>query len=287
MKKFFIITNKSRDEELVKTAEVERAIVSCGGIVTGRVSRLAQDDASCYERVLAKIPDDTECIVTLGGDGTMLRAARTLYTRALPFLGINLGNLGYLTEGSGCSAEELFAHIINDDYVIERRMLVKGSVIRGGTEIETRTALNDITLNRSQSLRIINFNLYVNGEFLYNYRADGIIVSTPTGSTAYNLSCGGPVVEPTARLLLITPIAPHSLNNRSLVLSAEDTVELEILSSEKDPDQQIEYVAYFDSDAKLDLQPGDRIRISAADKDAGLVRQSRRSFLETLRAKLS
>ena len=180
----------------------------------------------------------------------------TWWTAASRFLGINLGTLGYLTEGD---PELIGEHV----------------------------ALNDLTVNRQKMLRVFNFKLYVNGKFLYMYKADGIVISTPTGSTAYNLSCGGPIVEPTAKLFVVTPIAPHSLNNRSLILSSTDQIELEIIGSEKDLASEVQYVTYFDGDASISMEPGCRIQIRRAPQVTRIVKMSEQSFLETLRIKMS
>ncbi|MBQ7246615.1 MAG: NAD(+)/NADH kinase [Lachnospiraceae bacterium] len=289
MNRFFIITNESRDPDLKLTREIEQHIRSCGKICVGQFCSLPQDDEEAAAGLRASIPDETDCIIVLGGDGTLLRAARNLFMKNIPFLGINTGHLGYLTEGSGNTAEKLLDKVFADEFVIEDRMLIGGEITDRSGEASTGRiyALNDITLNRNNSLKIIEFNLYVNDELLYNYSADGIIISTPTGSTAYNLSCGGPVAIPTSRLIIVTPIAPHSLNNRSLVLSADDRIEVEIVGSGKDPDGLIGYVVYFDGDADYRPAPGCRLRVEAVDRVVRLVRLSRQSFLQTLKAKMS
>ncbi len=289
MDRFFIITNETRDPDLRLTREIEAFITDKGKCCTGIMCALPQDDAKAAEELRKSIPSDTECIIVLGGDGTLLRAARNLFMKNIPFLGINTGHLGYLTEGSGSTAQSLLEKVFADEFIIEERMLIRGDIVNadGSSECGCVFALNDITLNRNNSLKIIEFNLYVNGELLYNYSADGIIISTPTGSTAYNLSCGGPVAIPTSRLIIVTPIAPHSLNNRSLVLSADDRIEIEIVGSGKDPDGLVGYVVYFDGDADYHPLPGSRLRAEAADQVVKLVRLSRRSFLQTLKAKMS
>lgn len=288
MNRFFVITNETRDPELKLTASIVGFIESRGKVCTGTATALPQDDPQITAALREHIPDDTDCIIVLGGDGTLLRAARSLYTKGIPFLGINIGHLGYLTEGSADSAEALLDKVFADEFVIEDRMLIEGSMTHpSGETTEEVVALNDITLNRNSLLKIIEFNLYVNGELLYNYSADGIIISTPTGSTAYNLSCGGPVAIPSSRLIIVTPIAPHSLNNRSLVLSAEDEIEIEIVGSGKDPERQIKYIVYYDGDADFGAGPGSRLRIRAVDRVVRLIRLSRQSFLQTLKAKMS
>ncbi len=278
MKSFYLITNESKDPDLIKTVQIEKIITDLGGVITGKVIQSEMTDM---------VPDKTDCIVVLGGDGTILRTARNLYGLGIPFLGINIGHLGYLTEGSQSGAADVFSKVIGDEYIIEDRMLISGKMRKkDGSVGEKIVSLNDIVLGRSGFMQLINFNLYVNGELLYNYSADGIIVSTPTGSTAYNLSCGGPVVEPTAGLFLITPIAPHSLNNRSLVLPKEDIIEIEVKRSPDAP-QKAAYAAYFDGDAALEVLPEDRIIIASEQQVVKLVRLSSRSFLETLKVKMS
>ena len=278
MKSFYLITNESKDPDLIKTVQIEKIITDLGGVITGKVIQSEMTDI---------VPDKTDCIVVLGGDGTILRTARNLYGLGIPFLGINIGHLGYLTEGSQSGAADVFSKVIGDEYIIEDRMLISGKMRKkDGSVGEKIVSLNDIVLGRSGFMQLINFNLYVNGELLYNYSADGIIVSTPTGSTAYNLSCGGPVVEPTAGLFLITPIAPHSLNNRSLVLPKEDIIEIEVKRSPDAP-QKAAYAAYFDGDAALEVLPEDRIIIASEQQVVKLVRLSSRSFLETLKVKMS
>ena len=279
MKNFFLVTNKSKDPDFAVTRQIEEALLSQGGILTGKVF----DNELCRD-----LPEGTECVLVLGGDGTILRTAGSLYLNDVPFLGINAGHLGYLTEGSGSDAGRLFEKILRDEYYIEDRMLIKGMVKKsGGQKSEEYVALNDIVLGRNNSMRIIEFELSVNGELLYTYNADGMIVSTPTGSTAYNLSCGGPIVEPTARLFLLTPIASHSLNNRSLVLSQDDEIELKVLSSPRNEADGMEYLAYFDGDATLPLSTGDTLAIRSEKRVVRLVRLSSRSFLETLKVKMS
>lgn len=257
MDRFFIITNETKDRCGDATRMVQSYLMK-----RGKTCYVQEEKALCkgvYLPEIPVIPPDVECIIVLGGDGTLLRAARNLVDRRIPFLGINLGHLGYLTEGDRNSVPDILERVIADEYIVEERMMLKGRVFSpDGTPAGEDVALNDMTLNRIRNLRLFKFKLYVNGEFLYLYTADGIIISTPTGSTAYNLSCGGPIVEPTAKLFLVTPIAPHSLNNRSLILSSTDTIELEILGSEKDLGSQMEYVAYFDGDTSVSLKPGDR-----------------------------
>ena len=302
MKYFYIITNETKDPGFVTTNNIRNYLMKRGKVCyirefdvvlhadTVEEADFCTEEEKRYGRQtrLEQIPPEVECVIVLGGDGTLLRAARNLVNLNVPFLGINLGTLGYLTEGDKNSIQDILERVIADEYILEERMMIRGKIYDAcGKLVAEDVALNDMTINRSRSLRIFKFKLYVNGQFLYLYTADGIIVSTPTGSTAYNLSCGGPVVEPTAQLFLVTPIAPHSLNNRSLILSSTDKIELEVIGSEKDLGSEVEYVSYFDGDSMYRLEPGGRIEITCAEQVTKILKLSSLSFLETLRIKMS
>ena len=176
--------------------------------------------------------------------------------------------------------EESLDKLIDGETEVEERMMLRGSVIGKRENI----ALNDIVLTRSGALRLIEFNLYVNGEFLNTYRADGLIVSTPTGSTAYNISAGGPIVEPTAEIIVVTPICSHALNASSIVLSAKDEVMLEI-GKGRDGGTE-EACVCFDGECNLNVSTGDRIVIQKASNTTKIVKLSKVSFLEILRKKM-
>ncbi len=284
MNHFFIITNEEKDRGFVTTRRIRDFLHKKGKTCCLQQELINQENDNFYE---GEIPSKTECVIVLGGDGTLLRAARNLMNYNIPLLGINLGHLGYLTEGDRNSASSILERVIADEYVMEERMMLKGKVRRkDGTIVCEDVALNDICVNRSGALRIIKFKLYVNGKFLYLYSGDGMIISTPTGSTAYNLSCGGPVVEPTAELFVVTPIAPHSLNNRSLILSSHDKIEIELLGSDKTQEAKQEYAVAFD-DLTVPIYPGDRVEIEKAPQVARILKLSTGSFLETLRIKMS
>ena len=279
MNRFFIASNELKDRDHVQAMALKAFIESKGAFVADELASLGSGFGW-------QIPEGTDCMIVLGGDGTMLRAARNLKNKSIPILGINLGHLGYLTAGDKDSAKDTIEQVLAGRCVIEERIMLRGSLRRGREVLVEDLALNDVTVTRNNSLKTINLRLRVNGELLYRYRADGIIICTPTGSTAYNLSCGGPIVEPTADLLLVTPIAPHSLNNRSLILSSQDVIELELMEND-DPDPDMEYSAYFDGDGMIRLEPGDRIRIVRAPEVTRIVKLSDRSFLDTLRKKMT
>ena len=228
------------------------------------------------------VTEEVEGILVLGGDGTLLRAARELADRKIPFLGINLGHLGYLAEIERQNVQNALEKLIQDEYTVEERMMLLGSVYVDGSIAEKDVALNDIVINRFGNLRVVNYEIYVNGMYLNSFTADGLIVSTPTGSTGYSLSAGGPIVSPTASMLVLTPICPHDLNGRSIVLSAQDVVEIEVLGND-DAGQ----VAVFDGDEAVYMKVGDRIRIARSETETILVKLKNISFLDNLRSKLA
>ena len=226
MKNFYVITNAVKDEKLILTEKIRAYIEKKGGNCGYQVS-VAPGRGNC-PLSLKQIPEDTECILVIGGDGTLIRAARDTVALKLPLVGVNHGNLGYLCELEEDNVYDAIDRMFVNDYVLEHRMMLSGYVVKGGTKSGETVALNDIVIHRSGALQIVNLVVYVNGEYLSEFMADGIIAATATGSTAYNMSAGGPIVDPQANLILITPINSHTLNSKSIVLSADDEIEIEI-----------------------------------------------------------
>lgn len=232
----------------------------------------------------AEVPKNTDCIIVTGGDGTLIQAAGDLISLQIPFLGINCGTLGYLTEVESKDVYEALDQLLKGEYHMEERMILSGSIYRDGQLVYTASAVNDITVNRAGMLRIMDMKVFVNGEYLTRYAADGVIVSTPTGSTAYNLSAGGPIVSPKAKVLLMTPICAHTLNNRSIVFSPEDVLEIQIEKGRYE-ENEVKNVS-FDGTRSFSVQDGDRIIIRQSKQLVKLVKLSKISFLEVLRKKL-
>lgn len=273
MKRFLIVANSTKDENLTLAKQVRQYLQSHGGM--GDI---------CVDADNIPMDCNAECAVVLGGDGTMLLASYMLAGKDIPMIGINLGTVGFMADVDPCNMEKAMDCLLNDDYRIEERMNLIGTIYHDGEEISTSTALNDIVVARSGYSRIICLRIYVNGELLDIYEADGVIVATPTGSTAYNLSAGGPIVSPNASLILVTPVSPHSLTSKSVVFSAEDEIEVEIVPKRKS--QKEEATATFDSRGYEELQPGDRIRIRRSLKTTKLVKIYPASFYEVLRSKM-
>ncbi len=208
-----------------------------------------------------------------------------MVSRQLPLLGVNLGTLGYLAEIDRESIEPALCHLMADEYTIERRMMLHGQVYHRGKAVAEDVALNDIVIGREGPLRVIRFNNYVNGEFLNSYTADGIIISTATGSTGYSLSAGGPIVSPETNIMIMTPVAPHTLNTRSIIFPAEDEITVEVTEGAQ-KNGEGKAVASFDGDTNISMNVGDRIVIKRSVSDTKIIKISNISFLEVLRTKM-
>ena len=279
MKHFLVYANQYKDKKLLTAKRICDFLRLKGQRVTVKA---VGDDGE--EETLSEIPPDTDCIIVLGGDGTVLQAAREAKLLQVPMIGVNLGTLGYMTEIEPSGLEEALERLITGDYIQESRMMLNGKAYLSDGSVREDWALNDIALSRSGSLQIIRFNIYVNGQFLNHYKADGMIVTTPTGSTGYNLSAGGPLVEPAAKLIMLTPICPHSLNQRSIILSPEDTVEIEIPECQEGRSQTVE--VNFDGSHMIPLRTGDKIRIARSEKVTEFIKLNQVSFLEVLHRKM-
>lgn len=283
MDHFYVITNPAKDADLKVTHFIRDYLIKRGKtcvIDTGGDNK-RQEGYTDQSRVDTK----TECIIVLGGDGTLLQAAADLADMDIPFLGINLGTLGFLAEVNVSETEAALDRLIENKYEIEKRMMLCGIGPINTSHQEEARALNDIVITRKGSLQIINFNIYVNGQFLHRYHADGVIVATPTGSTGYSLSAGGPIVEPRANLILVSPICPHSMQSRSIVLSSEDVVMIELEAGREENGREVE--AIFDGSHKIPLEAGDRVEIRRSRKTTGIIKLSQMSFLEALHKKMS
>lgn len=296
MRHFYLIKNPEKAGAEGLARDICRYIENHGGICRvrereetgGSGSEIGRENVNWKQSHFhytnaCRVPKDTECVITLGGDGTLIQAARDLAGRQIPMVGVNLGNLGYLTQiGRQEDVEGLLDSLLKGQYQMEHRMMLKGGIFHDGAVVKEDLALNEIVVTRRETLRVLKFRIYVNREYLSEYRADGMIVATPTGSTAYNLSAGGPIVEPNARMMILTPICPHDLNGRSIVLSAQDVVEIEALGND-DAGQ----VAVFDGDMTICMKVGDRLCVERSEVETVLVKLKNISFLDNLRSKLA
>ncbi len=283
MNKFCVIANRDKDINLETTAKI---VDYMGKNQKQCVLLEGQNSAGFQKRFTdAKaVPEDTECVIVLGGDGTIIQAANDLAGKGIPILGINLGTLGFLAETEKQNIYEALDSLFTDRCSLESRMMLRGSIYSDGREVYNGVVLNDIVITRSGFSRIISVSIFVNEELVDRYRGDGVIISTPTGSTGYNLSSGGPVVKPDARIIIITPICPHTLTSRSIVVSSEDFVKIKIDESKKT--QEEEAIATFDGRMAILLQAEDIIDISKAKEETKLVKINYTSFFDILRTKI-
>lgn len=283
MKKFYLITNSAKDSGNQTSRRIVEYLEAHQGSCVVR-SREVPEGGDYHYTDPNEIPEDIEGILVVGGDGTLLQAARDVVYRGIPLLGINLGHLGYLAEVDTHNLEKALDKLLSDNYIQEERMMLVGTVYRDGRVIGRDIALNDIVISRDGHLRVIRLNNYVNNEYLNSYDADGIILATPTGSTGYSLSCGGPIVSPGAILTIMTPIAPHALNTRSMIFPGEDVITVELGEGRKEETEKAH--AVFDGDTVINLVTGDRIVICKAAVSTKILKLKTLSFAEILRQKM-
>lgn len=282
MKKFCIITNSNKDIEYELSNRIKDYLVKKGADCI--IDTMINKNASYRYTNPANVPIDTQCVITIGGDGTLLQAAHDLIDRDVVFLGINKGNLGFLAETGTDNIPETLDRLIMDDVKIENRMMLKGQLIRDKEVIYESVALNDIVIHRNGGIRISDYKVFVNDLFLNEYHADGIIISTPTGSTAYNLSAGGPIAQPGAKLIVLTPICAHSINGRSIILSSRDKIAVEICPARNHKDDNS--MVAFDGYSPLELQANDIVIIEKSELLAKLAKLDDSSFLQILKNKM-
>jgi NAD+ kinase len=234
------------------------------------------DVARCGERMVD--PAHIDALLTLGGDGTMLRGARLVAGRQIPILGVNLGRLGFLTACGGEELEQSLERFASGDYQVQSRMALEARTSR---EPDTRwRALNDVVLHKGGFARVFRLRTSVNGELMTQYAADGIIISTPTGSTAYSLSAGGPVVVPTVESLVLTPVSPHTLAVRPVVLPPHAEVAVQV---EDGPD---ELLVTIDGQVGTTFSPGDTLMVRRAERPVLMVTFRDGTFFARMRRKL-
>ncbi len=227
----------------------------------------------------AEIPSKVDCIVSMGGDGTILSTARLVGSSGVPILGINLGSLGFLTQRTPAQLVASLEAILAGKYQLEERMLLK-VVSNGRYKLTIPFALNDVVIDRGPSTRLLDINLRVNGEEVVTYKADGLIIATPTGSTAYSLAVGGPIMHPKNDAMIAAPIAPFSLTTRPMIFAGDDLLELQLL-----PRPEEAHVT-LDGQIGIAIRSGEIIRISRAEHRVKFVTFAESSYYQLLRNKL-
>lgn len=228
---------------------------------------------------LGEMRGKVDLAVVMGGDGTLLNIARTLAPFEIPLVGVNQGNLGFLTDISIETVQRTLTGMLRGEYVTEDRMLLSASVLRDGAHVFDSLAFNDVVIHRGNSSSMLEFEVRINGEYLYNQRADGLIAATPTGSTAYALSAGGPIVHPGLDLIALVPVAPHTLSNRPIVLKSDTVLEIEMRRAS---DARVR----FDGHTHFDLHGHEKVTIKRYVGKARLLHPAGHSYYNTLREKL-
>ncbi|HER24223.1 MAG TPA: NAD(+) kinase [Candidatus Atribacteria bacterium] len=223
---------------------------------------------------------EVDLIISLGGDGTLLRAARIAASEGIPIFGVNLGGLGFLTQIGINDLEKSLEKLYQEKYFLDERMMLNCSVERRGKEIKKFTALNDVVIGKGAFARIIGLATYVNNNYVITYSADGLVVSTSTGSTAYSLSAGGPIVNPSINCIILTPICPHTLSARPFIISEDDQVKITLEVSEE------EVMVTVDGQEGFVLRPNDEVIIKKSEDEARLITFKEKSFYDILREKL-
>jgi len=227
-----------------------------------------------------EIPEHSDLIIVLGGDGTLISVARHVGARMKPILGVNLGSLGFLTEITQDETFTTLERVVKGDFEVSGRLMLDAVVCRDGNEIARYSVLNDAVINKGALARIIDMDAWVDQDYLTTFKADGLIIATPTGSTAYNLAAGGPIVYPGLNCLVISPICPHMLTNRPVIVSSKSVIRIEV----KFQDQHVVLTA--DGQVGMPLRGGDVVELRRSQTRTMLVKSPSKNYFEVLRAKL-
>ena len=240
---------------------------------------LTGEPATCPQE---EIPSLSELVIVLGGDGTLLNVARIAHSHGVPILGVNLGNLGFLTETTLENLYHTLQSTLNGECEVEHRMLLNASLWRDEKKIQDFNVLNDIVINKGALARIVNLTVSVNDQPMTSYRADGLIIATPTGSTAYSLSAGGPIIHPSMQALVLSPICPFALTNRPIVIPDTSRIKVQLAKRHEDEDVRIT----LDGQMGCAMKSGDILEAEKAQVSVKLVQAPGKNYYQTLRKKL-
>lgn len=280
MKRIGIIPNFEKDPglndtkkivEFIKSIDCEPVLSNPSASIMG-LGELAVDFEELFKT--------SDFIVVLGGDGTLLKASEKASIHDTPILGINFGTMGFLTDAERSDAEKSILKVVKGEYKIEKRMMLSGGLYKNGIS-EVHLALNDICVSRGVFSTMTKMTLYINGEYLETFKGDGVIICTPTGSTAYNLSAGGPILKPDTEVLVITPICTHTINNRSIVISSNDIITIEI-----DENPKSDVLLIMDGKVQSTLKGNDRVEVKKAPYFTSIIKTNDYGFYEILRKKI-
>jgi NAD+ kinase len=281
MKRIGIITNLDKDTDYTYTRLLAESIAKHGGCALMSDELAAASGTGTHCGSDDELFGSCDLLVCLGGDGTLLKAARRIYDKELPIMGINLGNLGFLTEVDRNNIDTAIGQLFEGNYSLEKRMMLEASVIRKGRQTITDVALNDVVITRGAAARILHVKAYINEMFVDTFPGDGLIISSPTGSTAYSLSAGGPIVEPDTDLMVVTPICPHILYSRSFITKADSVVKAVV-------DEATGHGAMvsFDGQEGHEMAGGDRVEARKSRYSIKLVKMNALNFFNILRKKI-
>lgn len=266
-----VYTNENKDTDLKITRRVAE-------FLDGKCRVLRRGDFACFDDMCK----EADVLIVLGGDGTILRAARRVCALNLPILGINLGTMGFLAEIEPDKIEVSLGRFLSGEYKLDERFMLDAEIVRNGESVATYTALNDAVVSGSSFKRVVSAELYVDGSYITSYDADGVIASTPTGSTAYSLSAGGPITDTAMELMLVTPICPHTLSSRPLIIPPDKCITVKITGSKKESP-----LLTVDGQEGEKLFEGDEVVIKASARKTRLVRVNGMNFYEILKKKIS
>ncbi len=283
MKKVAILPNVQKDKGLETTKRLVNYLLEkgCEPQLSEEVAELAEMPQ--YAKEEADLYSHSDLLISLGGDGTLLGIGRRTARFEKPILGINLGTLGFLTAEEKTHAEVAIDKVLSGEYKLEKRMMLQCSLAKDEEKTDGIIALNDICITRGNLYKILEFRVYVNNEYVDTLLADGVIICTPTGSTAYNLSAGGPVLKADAQIMAITPISPHTLTSRPIVVSAEDVVTVEVRPGREDTP----FMVSADGQDNFTLTGRSVVQIAKADVCTTIIKTKPQSFYDVLRHKLS
>lgn len=270
-----------------RTPEITEPLLRLADFLSGKGVAVVVDSLTAEhlerhdypELPLRAMEGAVDLAIVLGGDGTLLNIACTLAPFGIPLAGVNQGRLGFLTDVSLGTMQQTIADMLEGKFVTEQRMLLDARILRGGVKVFEALALNEVVVHRGNVSTLIEFEVRIDGEYLYNQRADGLIVATPTGSTAYALSAGGPILHPSLNLIALVPVCPHTMSNRPIVVKSE--ARLEILLH-----RAYAVRVRLDSHTHFDLQGNDKLEVTSYPKPAILLHPVGHSYYHTLREKL-
>lgn len=278
MKNFLIVTRTEKAPCDALISRIIEIIESKGG--NAKVTTNPSSEGKKYSQI--DVPSETECIISVGGDGTMIRTAQNTASAGVPIVGLNSGHLGYLCDIDEANLEESLEKLFNGEFECEKRMMLKGGVV--GAK-QRYNSLNDIVISSSASGHsVINLKVSVNGSELLCYDCDGMIFATPTGSTAYNMSAGGPIVNPKSSMIILTALNAHSLNSRSVILDADDEIEVTLQARRIDGSESAE--VSFDGNHRIVIKAGQSVKISRSSETTEIISIAGTNFLERFRMRM-